>query len=232
MNARDITRAARNLVAAAAGTQFAVWGHFQGGHASLFTGQVASQYAPELDLVAVAAGGPVPDLVELFEVNIGTRVGKILIAMALYAWSETFDADLGAVVTPEARPVVAKIAHNCLYGPGQLLGSVPGALILDLTFVSGRPWEVEPWTSIIANNNPGDAPTDAPMLIVQSDADTIVAPDVTRSFVERLCADGATVELMELQGVSHLDTGAKAAPEVLSWITERFEGSEPSTTCS
>ncbi len=232
MNALDITRAARNLPEAAAGTRFAVWGHSQGGHASLFTGELASRYAPELDLVAVAAGGPVPDLVELFEVNIGTRVGKILIAMALYAWSETFDADLGAVVTPEARPVVAKIAQNCLYGPGQLLGSVPGALILDLTFVSGRPWEVEPWTSIIADNNPGNAPTDAPMLIVQSDADTIVAPEVTRNFVERLCADGATVELIELQGVSHLDTGAEAAPEVLPWITERFEGLGPSTTCS
>lgn len=232
MNALDITRAARNLPEAAAGTQFAVWGHSQGGHASLFTGQLAPTYAPELDLVAVAAGGPVPDLVELFEVNIETRVGKILIAMALSAWSETFDADLGAIVTPEARPVVARIAQNCLYGPGQLLGSVPGALILDLTFVSGRPWEVEPWTSIIADNNPGDTPTDAPMLIVQSDADTIVAPDVTRSFVERLCADGATVQLMELQGVSHLDTGAEAAPEVLSWITERFEGLTPSTTCS
>lgn len=232
MNALDITRAARNLAEAAAGTQFAVWGHSQGGHASLFTGELASRYAPELDLVAVAAGGPVPDLVELFEVNIGTRVGKILIAMALYSWSETFDADLGAVVTPEARPVVGKIAQNCLYGPGQLLGSVPGALILDLTFVSGRPWEVEPWKSIIADNNPGNAPTDAPMLIVQSDADTIVAPEVTRSFVERLCADGAVVELMELQGVSHLDTGAEAAPDVLSWITERFEGSAPSTTCS
>lgn len=231
-NALDITRAARNLAGAAAGTKFAVWGHSQGGHASLFTGEVASRYAPELDLVAVAAGGPVPDLVELFEVNIGTRVGKILIAMALYAWSETFDADLGAVVTPEARPVVGKIAQNCLYGPGQLLGSVPGALILDLTFVSGRPWEVEPLTSIIADNNPGDAPIDAPVLIVQSDADTIVAPEVTRSFVAQLCADGATVELMELRGVSHLDTGAEAAPEVLSWITERFEGSGPSTTCS
>lgn len=232
MNALDITRAARNLPEAAAGTKFAVWGHSQGGHASLFTGQLASRYAPELDLVGVAAGGPVPDLVELFEVNIGTPVGKILIAMALYAWSETFDADLGAIATPEARPVVGRIAQNCLYGPGQLLGSVPGALLLDLTFVAGRPWEVEPWRSIIEDNNPGGSPTDAPMLIVQSDADTIVAPDVTRSFVDRMCADEATIELLELNGVSHIDTGAEAAPEVLSWIADRFEGSEPSTTCS
>ncbi len=231
MNALDIIRAARNLEGVAAGSEFAVWGHSQGGHASLFTGEVASGYAPELDLVGVAAGGPVPDLVELFEVNIGTRVGKILIAMALYAWSETFEVDLGTVVTPTALPVVGKIAQNCLYGPGQLLGSLPGALILDLTFVSGRPWELEPWTSIIADNNPGQVPTDAPMLIVQSDADTIVAPDVTRRFVEQLCADGATVELMELQGVSHLDTGAEAAPDVLSWINDRFKGLKPSTTC-
>ncbi len=232
MNVLDITRAARSLAEVSASTEFAVWGHSQGGHAALFTGQLASRYAPELDLVGVAAGGPVPDLVELFEVNIGSRVGKILIAMALFAWSETFDADLAGVVTPEARPVVGKIAQNCLYGPGQLLGSVPGALILDLTFVTGRPWEDEPWASIIRDNNPGGSATEAPMLIVQSDADTIVDPEVTRTFVQRLCARGATVELIELQGVSHVDTGAEAAPEVLSWITGRFEDSAPpETTC-
>lgn len=228
----DAVRASRQLAQISVSDETVVWGHSQGGHAALFTGQLASRYAPELDLVGVAAGGPVPDLVELFEVNIGTRVGKILIAMALFAWSETFDADLAGVVTPEARPVVGKIAQNCLYGPGQLLGSVPGALILDLTFVTGRPWEDEPWASIIRDNNPGGSATEAPMLIVQSDADTIVDPEVTRTFVQRLCARGATVELIELQGVSHVDTGAEAGPEVLSWITERFEGSAPpETTC-
>ncbi len=51
MNALDSVRAARNLAAAHAGSDFVVWGHSQGGQASLFTEQLASVYAPELHLV-------------------------------------------------------------------------------------------------------------------------------------------------------------------------------------
>ena len=48
MNALDSVRAARNLTEANASADFVVWGHSQGGHASLFTGQLAAGYAPEL----------------------------------------------------------------------------------------------------------------------------------------------------------------------------------------
>ena len=60
MNELDIVRAAQNLTEADADNEFVVWGHSQGGHASLFTGQLAAGYSPELHLVGVAAGGPVP----------------------------------------------------------------------------------------------------------------------------------------------------------------------------
>lgn len=43
----DSVHAARNLRAPAAGSRFAVWGHSQGGHAALFTGQQTRRYAPE-----------------------------------------------------------------------------------------------------------------------------------------------------------------------------------------
>ncbi|HMD51520.1 MAG TPA: lipase family protein, partial [Solirubrobacteraceae bacterium] len=51
MNVLDSVRAAHRLPAADAGVQFAVWGQSQGGHASLFTGQIAAGYAPGLRLV-------------------------------------------------------------------------------------------------------------------------------------------------------------------------------------
>jgi uncharacterized membrane protein HdeD (DUF308 family) len=59
MNALDGVRAADNLTKAHASTDFVVWGHSQGGQASLFTGQLAATYAPELHLLGVAAGAPV-----------------------------------------------------------------------------------------------------------------------------------------------------------------------------
>ena len=54
----DAVRATRAIPGAAAGGRFAVWGESQGGHASLWTGQLASRYAPDLQLVGVAAAAP------------------------------------------------------------------------------------------------------------------------------------------------------------------------------
>src|SRR5262249_29719052 len=159
MNELDIVRAARNLPAADAGTSFAVWGHSQGGHAALFTGQLAASYAPDLHLVGVAAGAPVPNLVDLFKVNVKTTIGKVLIAMALRSWAIVYrDASLDQIVTPAARPIVRRLARPCLYDKKQILGTVPGSLALGLTFLHTPPWDTEPWRTIAERNTPGSSP--------------------------------------------------------------------------
>lgn len=231
MNALDIVRAARNLSEANAGPEFAVWGHSQGGHASLFTGQLAAIYAPELDLVGVAAGAPVPDLIQLFKVNIDTTIGKILIAMAMHSWSELYDTTLDDIVTPAARPIVGRIAENCLYDKLQVLASVPGALALGLTFLTKPPWEADPWKTIAATNTPGQDPINVPILITQGDQDTIVDPAVTQEFVGGLCAKGEQVDFRLLAGIGHLDGGPAAVPDVVKWVADRFAGATATSTC-
>jgi pimeloyl-ACP methyl ester carboxylesterase len=233
MNELDIVRAAQNLTEAHASTDFVVWGHSQGGHASLFTGQLAAGYAPELRLLGVAAGAPVPNLTDLFKVNIETTVGKILISMALQSWARVYDAaGLDQIVSRGARPLVGRIARNCLYTQRQILASVPGSLALNLTFLHTPPWETEPWATIVEENNPGNARTDAPLLIIQGDADPIVAPDVTARLVDKLCAEGETVDLRILKATAHLDAGHVAVPDVVQWIADRFAGKPAPTTCT
>lgn len=233
MNELDIVRAAQNLTGAYAGNEFVVWGHSQGGHASLFTGQLAAGYAPELQLVGVAAGAPVPNLKDLFEVNLKTTVGKVLISMALQSWARVYDdASLDQIATPVARPLVGRIARNCLYTRQQILASVPASLALNLTFLHTPPWESEPWRTIVEKNNPGATRTNAPLLIVQGDADPIVAPDVTARFVDKLCAAGETVEVRVLEDTAHLDAGHVAVPGVVQWIADRFAGKPAPTTCT
>jgi hypothetical protein len=58
VGALDNVRAARNFAEADASGDFVVWGESQGGHASLFAGQLASTYAPELNLQGVIASAP------------------------------------------------------------------------------------------------------------------------------------------------------------------------------
>jgi uncharacterized membrane protein HdeD (DUF308 family)/alpha-beta hydrolase superfamily lysophospholipase len=231
-NGLDIVRAAHRFPPAHAGTDFAVWGHSQGGHASLFTGQITSTYAPELHLAGVAAGAPVPDLEDLLAVNIRTTVGKVLISMALQSWEQVYhDARLDQIVTPAARPAVAKIADHCLYNQKQILASVPSSLLLSLTFLSNPPWETEPWKTIVAQNTPGGSATEAPILISQGTADPIVEPAVTARFVQKLCGLGDTVDYVTYPGVGHLDGSQAAVPDVTAWIADRFAGAPAPSTC-
>jgi acetyl esterase/lipase len=232
MNALDSVRAAHRLRQAHAGVEFAVWGHSQGGHAALFTGQLASTYAPELRLVGVAAGAPVPDLVDLFKVNLKTTVGKILIAMALDSWERVYaNARLEQIVTPAARSSVAGIARYCLYGRG-FLAAVPSALLLNLSFLSTPPWEIEPWRRISVENTPGAMPINAPVLITQGAADRIVPPSATEHLARKLCAQGGRIDLRVYPGVEHLEAGIVVIPDVVSWIDERFAARPAPSTCA
>jgi alpha-beta hydrolase superfamily lysophospholipase len=231
MNVLDSVRAAHRLRAAHAGVDFAAWGHSQGGQASLFTGQLAAQYAPDLHLVGVAAGAPVPNLIDLFKVNAKTTVGKILIALALASWERVYaDARLEQIVTPLARPAIAAIARYCLYGR-QFLSSVPSALLLNLTFISRPPWQTEPWKTISEQNTPGASAIGVPVLITQGGADKIVPATVTEHFVKAECVKGMTVDLRSYPSVEHLEAGIVVAPDVASWIADRFAGRPASSSC-
>jgi pimeloyl-ACP methyl ester carboxylesterase len=231
MDVLDSVRAAHRLRQAHAGVAFAVWGHSQGGQASLFTGQIASSYAPGLHLVGVAAGAPVPDLVDLFKVNLGTTVGKVLISLALSSWTRVYDAaSLSQVVTPVARPSVEAIARYCLYGR-EFLASVPSALLLNLSFISSPPWRTEPWRAISEQNTPGAAHIGVPILITQGGADKIVPLAVTKRFAAKLCARGETVDLRVYPTVEHLEAGIVVAPDVAAWIAARFAGQPAPSTC-
>jgi dipeptidyl aminopeptidase/acylaminoacyl peptidase len=54
----DAARAAAALPDAGASSNVIVYGHSQGGHAVLFAGELAPSYAPDLNLLGVAAGAP------------------------------------------------------------------------------------------------------------------------------------------------------------------------------
>jgi pimeloyl-ACP methyl ester carboxylesterase len=80
----DAVRAARTSPAAHASTDVVLWGHSQGGQAVLFAAQRAPQYAPELDIEAVAVAAPAADLTALLSDHIddisGVTIGSYTFA--------------------------------------------------------------------------------------------------------------------------------------------------------
>jgi hypothetical protein len=54
----DIVKAAQQIEEAGASDRVVVWGLSQGGHSALFAGEIAPSWAPELEVLGVAATAP------------------------------------------------------------------------------------------------------------------------------------------------------------------------------
>ena len=226
----DSVRAARQITHAGASNRFAVWGHSQGGHAALFTGQIAKRYAPELKLVGVAAAAPATYLAELFKDDAKTE--QDLIAMALLAWARLENISPATIVEPAAMGAFNRTARGCLTSIAQFKALEDNVKPLRKgKWLKYDPTTRQPWKGIMARNTPGQAPAGAPVFIAQGTADKVVEPRVTKRFAKALCAKGERVTFIERRGVSHTFIARDAAPTAIRWINDRFRGAPAPSSC-
>src|SRR5580658_8733412 len=173
----DSVRVAGSLPGAGRGKKFVVWGHSQGGHAALFTGIIAKDYAPELELLGVAAAAPATDLTTLMNEDIDSVGGKNITAMTLWSWQRVFDAQMDKVVDPRAIPAINQLAEECIEGPFDLRRRQLTEQPLEQYFLTTRhPSEVEPWHSLLTENSPAALPPEIPVFLAQGTDDVIIHP--------------------------------------------------------
>jgi acetyl esterase/lipase len=228
----DSVRAARQLRGAEANARFAVWGHSQGGQAALFTGLLAKSYAPELQLVGVAAAAPATELATLLNDDIDTSGGRNLTAMTLWSWQRLFDAPMSRVVTPAAIPVVDRLAGLCIERAFDMLTRRGPTQALARQFLKVKDIsDLQPWRSLLAANTPGALDPAIPVFLAQGSADKLVLPAVTRDYMNKLCHAGSAVAYDLLPGVSHGFSGRDGAEAAVAWMAERFEGKPAPTNC-
>jgi len=226
----DSVRAAR----AFGGTQnrFAVWGHSQGGQAALFTGLIAKSYAPELDLVGVAAAAPATDLAALFNDDINTSGGRNLTAMTLWSWSRVFGIPIDRIVDPVAMPTVDTLAGECIESFYDIMLRRRTSAPLEQKFLSVSDfYTAEPWRSHITGNSPGPLPPGIPLFLAQGGADELVRPQVTQDYEKRQCAAGGRAQMLILPAANHGFIARDAAASAVEWMTDRFAGFPAPSDC-
>jgi alpha-beta hydrolase superfamily lysophospholipase len=228
----DSVRAARNIPDAGSGRRFAVWGHSQGGQAVLFAGILAGSYAPELQLVGVAAAAPATKLATSMQDDLGTSGGNNLTAMTLWSWSRVYGAPMSKVVTPAAIPAINQLAGMCIERFFDILRRRGPSRMLQHSFLSVNGLaQDQPWRSLLAENTPGPLPSDIPVFLAQGTADHLVLPSVTRQYASMLCRAGSRVALDWLTGVSHGFSGRDSASAAVAWLADRFAGAPVPTSC-
>jgi hypothetical protein len=223
----DATRAAHALDDLDLSAKTVLYGTSQGGHAVLFAAGLAPSYAPEIDLLGVAAAAPATDLAGLLRA-LGASPGGLVIAGYLaVSWDavhpdahvreQVTDWDLATAVaagcTSEAAAIAAKARPAAPLLPPDALSGALGALL--------------------AQNTP-TLPIDVPVLIGQGLADPTVRAPVQARWVAQRCAAGQHLDFRTYPGLTH-DTiaaaGSPFVPQVDRWIDDRYRGLPATPTC-
>ncbi|WOH67963.1 alpha/beta fold hydrolase [Bradyrhizobium sp. BWA-3-5] len=228
----DIVRAARSLPRVGEGKDFIAWGHSQGGQAALFTGMMASVYAPELKLLGVAAAAPATDLAKLMSHDINSIGGKNITAMTLWSWHRVYGAAIDNVVDRRTVPAIDRLAQECIEGPFDLIVRQRTGRPLEQYFLMVQdPTKAEPWRSLLEQNSTGVLSPEIPIFLAQGTSDQIIQPAVTQAYMDRLCKADSKVRMVMLPGIGHGRAAQASTMAAVNWITDRFAGKTPPDDC-
>ena len=223
----DGIRAARQLPDAHGGDRLALAGYSQGGHGSLFAGQLAAEWAPELDHVATFAGGPGTELDVIAQVvpRLPNLAGVFYLAIAGFnaAYPE---ADLGRILTPQGIESLAVVDTGCAGSVYAHYAGLDPDTLLQPDYATA-----EPWVTLTRANNPGHVVTDAPIFVFHSTQDELIPAALSEIMVARMCANGQVVERVAPAAGGHGPATGPAYQAAFDWIEARFAGTPVTSSC-
>ncbi|HEY2669420.1 MAG TPA: lipase family protein [Rugosimonospora sp.] len=223
----DSVRAAAALPGSGIGRSLVVFGHSEGGHAALFTGELAASYAPDLRLLGVAAASPPTDLVALArDVTSLDYGGAYLVELAAGYSATDPSAHLAPLMTSRGAGSLHLVEDGCT---DDLVNAYTGQTAQDI--FRQDPRTTPPWSTALKANSTGSLPPSLPVLVMQGGSDPIVRASVTTVAVQRMCAAGDAVDYHLYPKAEHNVVPA-AATDLNAWIAERLRNQATPDTCS
>lgn len=232
-NVLDAYRAATELEGFTLRDDTVLWGHSQGGHGALFSAAIAKEYAPEIEILGVAALAPATNLVDLALGVKDSAAGKVVSSYIAGAWNDVFpELEVDSLVTPGYASAVRRIGDLCFDGRDALAAVVGGtqlfAAVIPESAING------PLGDKLRENSV-DMPIDVPLFVGQGLADQLVLPGMQQDWVAGRCAAGQSMEYREYEGRDHMPLVEDDSPlidDLVLWAKDRLAGKEPVNTCT
>src|SRR6266550_1400896 len=207
--ALDSVRAARQMPELTLDKRMVVWGYSQGGHAALWTGIVGPRYAPDLEILGVAAIAPAANIKNILAMNVAVdkRFGPYL----ALSYSRFYpDITFEQAVRPEALDAARQIVNLCDFVPPEDPERIEA---LAATF-DGPALATSSNKALQARleQNTADGPIQAPVVIAQGLSDIVVPPHATAGYVEERCSAGQRLEYWTFAGRDHFTIVQPGAP--------------------
>ena len=228
----DAVRATRAIRGAGGGSRFAVWGESQGGHAALWTGNEAARYAPDLQLVGVAALVPPTDLAANLRAAREPNIRALFTAMIATSWNQYYRAPIN-FGRPRTAGIISKFAAKCItLDMRPNLTAIVGMLALRADLRNVDLGSVQLWARLAAENNVPIRQPGAPLFVATGDKDVLVSPDLVQTYARQLCAARTgPLRFVRSPTGDHVGTTKETKGEVLDWIDARFAGRPAPSDC-
>jgi hypothetical protein len=210
-----------------AATRVALIGYSGGAHVSAAADELQPAYAPELNIVGVAAGGvPVGDreTIAYIDGSVGTGV---LMATSI-AMNRAYPVlDLYSVLNAKGKAFAQQVSTGC----ASSVFAAPFAHFDDWTTVADV-FDLPRVARVISENALGHATPTAPTFFYNGVHDELITIKALDKLVAYYCANGARLDYFrDPAGVEHIQGVANFFPLALSYLTGRFNGDPVPNTC-
>lgn len=219
----DAVRAIRQLDEVPDAGKNMLWGHSQGGHATLFADQISADYAPELEISGVAALSAAADPRLLAEGILGgetNSLGTVIGSYVLVPYAAEYpDVRLRDYVHPVALSATRAAARRCADDKTMLVSLLATAALE----TRGSLVDVDLDTSAIGQrlrDNTASAKGTAPLFLGQGVEDEVVPIAGQAQTAQRFRESGRVVIEKEYPGRSHMGVIAPDSPllaDLLKW---------------
>lgn len=209
----------------------AIWGYSQGGQTASWAGEIQQDYAPQLNLKGIAAGGTPADFPETGQFLDGSSGSAFLLAVVI-GLNEQYpdDIPLYELISTEGEMAVETGKSQCVF---EALFTFMNDSISDYT-KNGETLDdvlaIPSVQSTVTAQNLGQKPMPVPMYSYHGQADEFIPLEQAYGLKQQYCDMGGEL-FFELYPSEHIATQFQAAPRVMSWLDQRFAGQSAPNNC-
>ncbi len=229
----DIFQAAGQIAEAgiSANAKAAIWGYSQGGQSASWAGEQKSSYAPNLNLVGVAAGGIPADFLKTASYLDGSTGESFLLEAVIgLATQYPTQIPINSLINANGQAALAKGKSECVF---DALFDFMNHKVSEYTLGNQTLAQLTAIPSInqtLKAQALGTTKIPVPLYQYHGVADEFIPIDQTVALKKAYCSKFANVTF-GVYPSEHIVTQFQAAPYVLSWLSERFNSKMTLGTC-
>lgn len=229
----DLFRAATLIPGAgiSASARNAIWGYSQGGQTAAWAGELKGSYAPNLSLAGIAAGGTPADFITTANTLDGSA-GEAFLLEGVVGLSTQYPTQIpvNSLTNAAGQAAIVQGKNECVF---EALFDFMNHHISEYTLNNqtlAQLTAIPSVNQVLTAQNLGNNKIPVPLYQYHGQADEFIPIAQHTALKKKYCSKFTTTTFAAFPS-EHIATQFQAAPYVLSWLDDRFNGKLTLGTC-